>query len=446
MKLFGIPIRVDISFFIVVFLLGITRSSQPALLIEWFGVVFVSVLLHEFGHALVGRAFGLRPNIQLYGMGGLTSWEAGRELSPGKHILISLAGPGAGFLFGSLVLVIWMQVPVETESLLVSTVIRDLLWVNFGWGIFNLFPILPLDGGNVMRSLEELIRRKPGGQVSQVVSLLIAAALGLWALSIGWSWVVFLSAWFAIANGSALIKERRLGKDRELAQSLASARKALNDRDAATAVRLASDVAALARSDVLKRDATALLIHGYIETGDGERARSELKRLKSLYGPDPYLEGLVLLETGATGEAVSVLERAFSKQPSEWVAYLLVRGLAREGRYDDAMARSGDPRMASAAPQLYVAIAAEAFTAGAFEVAARAGQAAFERRSDPMVAYNVACSFARAGRIDQAVAWLSRAVEAGFRDHKLLDGDPDIDALRHLPGFQDLRRRVCATA
>ncbi|MGH9765018.1 MAG: hypothetical protein ACREAC_29635, partial [Blastocatellia bacterium] len=84
MKIFGIPVRVSFTFWLLVLFLGYNRILDPqgisplATILELGAVVFGSVLFHELGHAFVGRGFGLVPQIQLYGMGGLTSWEGGR--------------------------------------------------------------------------------------------------------------------------------------------------------------------------------------------------------------------------------------------------------------------------------------------------------------------------------------------------------------------------------
>jgi membrane-associated protease RseP (regulator of RpoE activity) len=90
-------------------LLG-ANERNPAKLAIWVVVVAVSVLVHELGHALMGRAFGLTPRIELHGMGGTTSFTAATEeraregLGTGRAIAISLAGPFAGFAFGAVVI------------------------------------------------------------------------------------------------------------------------------------------------------------------------------------------------------------------------------------------------------------------------------------------------------------------------------------------------------
>src|SRR6202011_2917389 len=95
--LFGIPVRVHPMFWLMAVLLGANMTAgRPDLMFFWVLAVFLSILVHELGHALVIRSFGSQPWITLYGMGGLASHAATRT-DPGTHILISLAGPGAGF-------------------------------------------------------------------------------------------------------------------------------------------------------------------------------------------------------------------------------------------------------------------------------------------------------------------------------------------------------------
>src|SRR5262249_13964207 len=103
MKIFGIPVKIDPSFLFICAMLAFRRFSEPALMVEWLIVIFVSLLSHDLGHALVVRSYGLSPQIIVYSMGGLTSWRDEKGVSHAKHIAISLAGPFAGFLFYGLV-------------------------------------------------------------------------------------------------------------------------------------------------------------------------------------------------------------------------------------------------------------------------------------------------------------------------------------------------------
>src|ERR671918_181438 len=134
MKIFGIPVKIDPSFLFICALLAYSRLSQPIFLIEWLVVIFVSILVHELGHALAVRSFGLSPQIMLYSMGGLTSWTDEKGISHAKHIAISLAGPFAGFIFGGMVYLSERNLPDLFADRIGNQTYIDLLRVNFGWG------------------------------------------------------------------------------------------------------------------------------------------------------------------------------------------------------------------------------------------------------------------------------------------------------------------------
>jgi len=174
----GIPVRVHPLFWLIALLLG--SSTDLLQLPIWVFVVFVSILIHELGHALAMRRYGQPSRIILHFAGGLTvpepvSWGSGWanvSLRPNQEIFISLAGPGAGFLLAALVVVgatisggsiitnwLFGVIPLPVAALMpiggrvLSLLVTMLLWVNVFWGLINLLPVYPLDGGNVSRYL-----------------------------------------------------------------------------------------------------------------------------------------------------------------------------------------------------------------------------------------------------------------------------------------------------
>jgi len=197
----GFPIQVHWSFFLVAALLGFNNDLR--VLLVWVGVVFVSVLLHEMGHALVARRFGMHPEISFYGMGGLTSWRPGRGLTRGESILVSLAGPGVGLLLGA---VVWGITSIEMPELnpLGRYALGSLLWVNIVWSVFNLLPILPLDGGNVMRSLVHILKGGVDDRLPRQISVALAAACAGVALLYGMTFAAIVAGYFAFSNYQAL--------------------------------------------------------------------------------------------------------------------------------------------------------------------------------------------------------------------------------------------------
>lgn len=439
---FGIPVKVEFTFFVTAVLLGYSRGSDMLSLVEWVVVVFCSVLLHELGHALTGKAFGLQPRIILYGMGGGTFWTE-KRLSPLRDILVSAAGPFAGFMVGLIVLGLSLSRSQTEASPFVEQIIRDLWWVNIYWGIFNMFPVLPMDGGNVMRSVELLITKKEEPLVSLIISVVISIGVALFGLIVFKSvWLLIIGGWFAFSNLTALVRIIKDHRDRPLREVLKRAWQAADNQDGALAVKLSQEVIDASRSDAVKKEATKLLIHGLIQQRRFESAIEEFRRLQGRFGTDPYLQGLLLMETGQPAEAIKVLAAEFGASPAVHVGHLLAQALVRETRYDDALKVCAHPALSRHAPALCNAFADEAFQAGRYHAAAEFGRRAFELGRDPLIAFNVSCALSRAARLDESLEWLDRAVDAGFRDKNLLSSDPDLEPVRRLPGFRELYERL----
>ncbi|MDD4270017.1 MAG: site-2 protease family protein [Pirellulales bacterium] len=194
--LFGIPIRVHPFFWLIAVMLGIGLAPTLIELLIWMVAVFVAVLVHELGHALTMRLFGIEPWVTLYGLGGITSYnpaEANRVGTWG-NVLISFAGPGMQFLLvaaiaGGLSLSgfeleirrwgpLFFVFPVETVvSWGVTQLLRYTMLVCILWGAINLLPVYPLDGGQISRDV--LVAADPQRGVVQSLLLSIVAAVAM---------------------------------------------------------------------------------------------------------------------------------------------------------------------------------------------------------------------------------------------------------------------------
>jgi len=316
MKIFGIPVKIDSSFLFICALLAYSRLSQPIFLVEWLIVIFVSLLVHELGHALVVRSFGLSPQIMLYSMGGLTSWTDEKGISHAKHIAISLAGPFAGFLFYGIVYISNMYLPDLFADQLGQQTYDDLRFVNMWWGVFNLLPILPLDGGNVAYSIEQWATKNHRGVITRVISLLAAVGVGLWALSVGRPWIVFLVALFAWNNGSALFQMLQHDRDGSARPLLDQAQEAIKNDDGAAAVQLAKEALNYARSVEVKEEAQRILLQGLILGGDIEQAKKEADRLQAVYGHAALVRSMTGFERDQAPRAIHVMEYSYATAPS----------------------------------------------------------------------------------------------------------------------------------
>jgi membrane-associated protease RseP (regulator of RpoE activity) len=202
LQIFGFPLRIDPFFFFTAWLIGGRQELQWTLI--WVAVVLTGILAHELGHAFAGRRLGLQPWIQLMAFGGMTGWLRPRRLTSGQQIFISAAGPAVGITIGGLVLLAGMSGVFANASPAVLRVANYLVWVNLGWGVLNLLPILPLDGGHILASVAEMVAGRTGRISARILSIVLMVVIGLWALLAGQWWILVLSVVLTFANVQGL--------------------------------------------------------------------------------------------------------------------------------------------------------------------------------------------------------------------------------------------------
>ncbi len=134
--------------------------------------VFGCVLLHELGHALMARRFGIKTHdITLYPIGGVARL-ARIPRAPGAELLIALAGPAVNFVLAAALLPVALLGGGEMGGTSIPVVfLGTLLSVNLILGLFNLIPAFPMDGGRVLRALLS-------GWLGRLQATVIAARVG----------------------------------------------------------------------------------------------------------------------------------------------------------------------------------------------------------------------------------------------------------------------------
>ena len=174
-RLLRIPVTVRPSFLLIAALLGFFGARDPVLIATWIAIVFVSILVHELGHALTARAYGARVEIELNGVGGLTRWSIPSDrLGPGRRALVAAAGSAVGVLFGGIIWLVASQFGPYRG--LTFFVINNLVFVNVFWGLLNWLPIRPLDGGHLLLSFLEKFAPERGDVIARVVFMVTAGA------------------------------------------------------------------------------------------------------------------------------------------------------------------------------------------------------------------------------------------------------------------------------
>jgi Zn-dependent protease/CBS domain-containing protein len=233
-RLLGIPVSLDLSFLIVLPLLAFLIGSQLPVYLRLLQIsappellqgptpyllgllaalgLFLSVLIHELGHALTARAYGVQTReITLWLLGGVAQLEH-IPRSRGAEAVIAIAGPVVSVLLSGLFGLLRGLVPSAAEG---QFLLGYLSFVNLSLALFNLLPALPLDGGRILRSL--LALNKPyleATRTAVAVSKVAAFALGLLGLFIG-NLFMLLIAFFIFMAASAEAEQAVLNRTLE---------------------------------------------------------------------------------------------------------------------------------------------------------------------------------------------------------------------------------------
>lgn len=353
-RIAGIPVRIEPGFWFMSALLG-WGTGNIRTVIVWIACVFVGVLCHELGHATAARAFGGQSEIILYSMGGLTSTKAVAPMGRLRSIVVSLAGPFAGFVLGGIVLAVsTMLVPGEggiverllsrpADAHLLGVAIEFLLWINLGWGLVNLLPVLPFDGGHVAQQL------LGGGEVGWYraawVSVVIGPSVAISSFVMGYTWAGLLFAFSSVQTVRELIARRNHRADREggLHEHMAAVNDAMEAGDLEAAASRAAAVLAKARAPELKRNAAHMKAIAHLRMHEPHEALKVLEALPP-GEVDPITMGLCLLESGRAEEAARNFEVALARG-EEGARELLATALELQGdtaRADEVRAQGGD--------------------------------------------------------------------------------------------------------
>ena len=291
----------------------------------WIGVALISVLFHELGHAVVGRIFGGRPEIRLEAFGGVTFPQLQGRAGPGKQFVLSLAGPVFGLLLGAGAWALLRAIPPDPGSVS-AWIMGEMIRVSVIWAVFNLLPILPLDGGNMMLAFLEGVRGKPSVPLASIISLVVAVGIALlYTLEFGFD--PFLLLWFGLfglqnlqraraARGEApAVAQPPAAEDAteraDVAAATEEARSALQRRDFESALAAA---ARLEEAGGPFRQAAALRLRAGIELARGDNHAAALYAGQSYsiwQSPDAaVVAARANLRAGAEDRARNWLRRA----------------------------------------------------------------------------------------------------------------------------------------
>ena len=200
-RIFGVEIRIHLTFLFLLVFVWLTdsashRTVNPGRGLALVGIIFVSVLLHELGHALASMHGGVAAK-------SIILDETQRPVEPGavtwkRDIRIALAGPLVNlliaFVAGSILLGVAPEIQLWAKPYVLSgNLPRSLFWANIWIALFNLLPAYPMDGGRVLRALfsrrMDLVRATRRavtiGQAFATLFMLVGMLWNIWLTMIG---------------------------------------------------------------------------------------------------------------------------------------------------------------------------------------------------------------------------------------------------------------------
>lgn len=225
-RLFGVDVRVHPMFWILPLLLrGGQGDLTPIDAVIMLAAAFIAILLHELGHVFAFRHFGTDADVVLYGMGGLAIPRHSRWHGTWPQVFISFAGPLAGFCLAAFIFAALYaaRVPMlfkwgwpyvfayafgDLASLHLRQLVSDLLYICVYWGLVNLLPIYPLDGGQISRTLFLRYDVRDGLNKSLILSIVAAVMMALNGLQMGSLFMTLLFGVLAYQSYAALQNNR----------------------------------------------------------------------------------------------------------------------------------------------------------------------------------------------------------------------------------------------
>jgi stage IV sporulation protein FB len=294
-RVLGTEIRLHLTFLLLLAWIGIAHGMRGGVAEAIQGLVFIvllfgCVLLHEFGHVLAARRYGIAtPDITLLPIGGVARLDRIPE-KPAEELVVALAGPAVNVVIALLLLLALGGVPdVAAMAGLEETghpIAARLFWVNVTLVVFNLIPAFPMDGGRVLRALLGWrMGNRRATAIAATIGQALAFGLGLLGLLGGAPLLVFVAlfVWLGAGAESQAVQLRELSRGMMAADAMVTRFEALP-----TGARIADAVELLLRTT--QTDFPVLDGAGRLR---GVLTRSDMIRALQQGGPEaPVLDAM----------------------------------------------------------------------------------------------------------------------------------------------------------
>ncbi|MFP2924384.1 TPR end-of-group domain-containing protein [Pyxidicoccus sp. 3LG] len=415
-------------------------SAMVVYILSWMLIVFVSVLIHELGHALASRLFGYRPSIALVWMGGHTVPTDQPGPLPWKRtLLIVAAGPFFGLMLGIASGVGFTLLKGRSPAL--DFFLFTFMVANLFWAVLNMLPVLPLDGGQITTTLAtRLFGPRRGFILAQGLALLVCVAAVVFGLKTGSLFLSIIFAMYGVQAFRVVAEGMRGGNEQAreaarlqgpLAEKLREARVALDAGRLDDARRVAAGV--LEQEGLTPQLAShAHHVLGWVALKEGQ-GRPALDHFSQVQGipVEPHAVAAAFSLVGDDARALDWWKQAWQVSSDRTVLHEYAGTLIRLNREQEALRLPGlDPAAAYSCAERVL------FIRGAYSEAATVSEAALKHTPSATIAYDAACAYSRARNVTDAVRMLRRATELGFTDGAYAASDEDLAPLHGHPEFE----------
>jgi len=281
-----IPIAIHPFFWLFAAMIGYFSSGSFIGMAVWVGIIFFSVLIHEFGHALTAVAFKQKTQIQLVALGGLTTFE-GPKLRFWQQFLITFNGPLFGFFLYVLATLL-LQADWSGTPLLFG-ILKATQMANLFWTIVNLLPVLPLDGGQLLRIVLEAAFGLKGFKAALLTGAVVAALLSFYFFTMQSFLIGAIFFLFAFQSFDSWRKSRyatRSDREDDMKRLLIEGEAALKEGKREEARRLFEDVRKKGEGGLLAGAASQYLAFLYEQEGHHKEAYELLLPVKKHLADD----------------------------------------------------------------------------------------------------------------------------------------------------------------
>ncbi|MCM8531475.1 MAG: hypothetical protein NE330_09970 [Lentisphaeraceae bacterium] len=435
LSIFRFPLKVEFSFafILIIFLQHDLEQGQYELFVIKAFVIFFSLIIHELGHAFALRKFGIESEIRIHCFGGTCISSISRKLKHWQDMLVSIAGPMCDFVLAAVFFIVLLFKTNFTPTQIY--VFEFIVIINVFWGIFNLIPLLPMDGGQALRSLLLHFKIKKAIPISFFVSGTLLVLCAIWAVNSGHLWNIMLVALFGWENYKLWVAHKYHIDRNKLRDLFIEWRETQNPQVLEKTIAISKNT----KSPIVKYEGllNSALLFSFM--GNWQRA---LDYIENTQASSPlFVSFLKEVQSGSDLEESARLHLRRSQELYEQLfllRVLLYRGFCKSV---NEILREDYANLEKHL-DLWNYLFTDMHYVKEYESSIELGKIIFEHTQKGAYAFNIGCSYCQLGKNDEAIKFLKVAAEKGYANLRTFQNDTDLQKLKDNPDFLALLKTL----